>query len=158
MAMKIEGLTEFQKDLLVVAQKKLPKETKNVMRSAGNKALKKVVSKAEAKVKKKKGNGGYHDKFKRGKAFVNKDGETVVRVINSSPHAHLIEYGHRQVVQKGRTDKKKGYVAYKRAGQEVGYTPGKRVVSEGIKDFENSGEFETTISKWIDRMLGSGKL
>lgn len=156
MSFEMQGLSEFQRDLLKVANKRLPKETKKVMRKAGSKARTHVARKARSKVKKKTGN--YHKKFKRGKVFVNKNGETVVRIINSSPHAHLIEYGYRQVVQNGRKDKDKDYRAYKRAGEEVGFVRGQHIVREGMDDFDNSGQYEGILSDWLDQLLKDGKL
>ena len=141
MDLEINGLTELQKSLLEVAQKRLPKETKKVMRKAGSKARTHVARKARAKVKKKTGN--YHKMFKRGKVFVNEHGETVVRVINSSPHAHLIEDGHRQVTKDGR---------------EVGFVPGRKVLKEGMDDFDNSGQYTEILSDWLDQLLRDGKL
>lgn len=141
MDLEINGLTELQKSLLEVAQKRLPKETKKVMRKAGSKARTHVARKARAKVKKKTGN--YHKKFKRGKVFVNEHGETVVRVINSSPHAHLIEDGHRQVTKDGR---------------EIGFVPGRKVMKEGMDDFDNSGQYTEILSDWLDQLLRDGKL
>lgn len=140
MEMKIEGLTEFQKDLLDVAQRKLPKETFKVMRKIGTKARTQVAKHARSKVK--KDTGTYHKRFKRGKVFKDADGQIVVRVINSAPHAHLIEHGHRVV----------------RGGDEVGFAPGKKVMEQGIKNFDNSGEFEKMLSDWLDDLLDSGDL
>lgn len=141
MSMEIEGLSDLQKDLLKIAQRELPKETKKIMRKAGSKARTYVARKARSKVKKKTGN--YHKKWKRGKAYVNAKGENVVRVINSSPHAHLIEDGHRQVTKDGR---------------EVGFVRGRKVLDQGIRDFENSGQYEKILSDWLDQLLKDGKL
>lgn len=137
---ELKGLTDFQKDLLTLAQRKLPKEKKKIMRKIGNKARRYVVKKSKASVKKKTGN--YQKKWKRGKVFDGHGGETVVRVINSAPHAHLIENGHRQVV--GET--------------EVGFIPGKHVLTKGMKEFDSSGEYENMLGDWMDEMLRSNNL
>lgn len=139
--MELKGLTDFQKDLLAVAQKKLPKETNKIMRKVGNKARTRVARKARSLVKKK--TGTYHKKWKRGKVFKGSRGETVTRVYNSAPHANLIEDGHRLVTKDGR---------------EVGYVKGKKVLDKGIKEFDNSGEFENMLGDWVDDMLRSQKL
>lgn len=141
MDMKIDGLTDFQKDLLEVAQRKLPKESFKIMRKIGSKARTQVARHARSKVKKQ--NNVYHKRFKRGKVFKDEDGQIVVRVINSAPHAHLIEHGHRQVTKDGR---------------EVGFTPGKKVMATGIQKFDNTGEFETMLSDWLDDLLDKGDL
>lgn len=141
MSLEINGLTEFQRDLLDVAQNKLPKESLKVMRKIGSKARTKVARKARSTVKKKTGN--YHKGFKRGKAFKDTDGKYVVRVINSQPHAHLIEYGHQQVTKDGRN---------------VGFVAGKNVMANGIAEFDSSGTFEKELLSWLDDLLESGDL
>jgi len=133
-----EGLTEFQQDLLEVAQQKLPRQTAKIMRKTGSRAAVHVRRVARTKVDKK--TGTYHKRFKRGKVFKDADGQWVTRVYNSSPHAHLIEYGHRQVTKDGR---------------EIGFTPGKHVMKEGADKFDDSREFEKMISDWLDDMLDS---
>lgn len=133
--MEFVGLDEFQKDLLSLAQDKLPRETYKHMRKVGSKNAVQIRKVARAKVDKK--TGMYHKRFKRGKVFRDDDGTYVVRVFNSSPHAHLIEYGHRLV----------------RGGQEVGFVPGKNVISEGSKNFDDSQQFEKMTAEWLDKML-----
>ncbi|MEK4247597.1 HK97 gp10 family phage protein [Psychrobacillus sp. FSL K6-2684] len=141
MEFELEGLTDFQNDLLEVAQRKLPKESFKIMRKVGSKARTVVAREARSKVKKKSGN--YHKKFKRGKVFRDRDGDIIVRVINSSHHAHLIEDGHRMVTK---------------SGDEVGFVPGKKVVEHGINNFNSSGQFEELISDWLDDLLDSSRL
>ena len=139
--MQIQGLSEFQRDLLEVSQRRLPREIPKIMRKVGSKARTHVAKKARSTVKKRTGN--YHKKWKRGKVFKGHNGETVVRVINSSPHAHLIEDGHRMVTKDGN---------------EVGFVPGKKVLEKGMREFDNSGISEEMISDWLDGLLRSGRL
>lgn len=139
--MKIEGLTDFQEDLLRTAYE-TPKATASIMRKVGNKAKKKVSKRARRDVKKDTGN--YHKKWKRGKVFEGENGEMVVRVINSSPHAHLIEDGHVIKNEKG--------------GPSLGFVPGKKVLERGMQEFESSGEFSTTAAKELDNLLRKNKL
>ena len=141
MDFKLEGLSDFQRDLLDVAQTKLPRESFKIMRKIGSKARTKVAAHARSSVK--KDTGLYHKRFKRGKAFKDADCQYVIRVINSAPHAHLIEYGHRQVTKKG---------------DEVGFVTGKKVMEKGISKFDDTGEFENMLSKWLDDLLDSGDL
>lgn len=136
----ISGLTELQRDLLDVAQNRLPRESYKIMRKVGSKARTAVAKEARSRVEKKSGN--YHKRFKRGKAFKDPDGQFVVRVINSAPHAHLIEHGHRLV----------------RGGVEVGFVTGKKVLEQGIQKFDNSGQYEKMIADWLDDLLRDGKL
>lgn len=140
MSMEFEGLTDFQRDLLEVAQVRLPRETYKIMRKIGSKANTQVKKEARSKVKKV--TGTYHKRFKRGKAFKDADGQIVVRIINSSPHAHLIEHGHRLV----------------RGGVEVGFVPGKKVMESGMANFDSSGQFDKMLSDWLDEELDKGNL
>ncbi|RIJ65528.1 HK97 gp10 family phage protein [Rummeliibacillus sp. POC4] len=141
MSMEMEGLTEFQNDLLEVAQKKLPKESLKIMRKVGSKARTKVARKARSIVHKQTGN--YQKGFKRGKAFKDSEGKYVVRIINSQPHAHLIEYGHKQVTKDGRN---------------IGFVPGKNILANGMAEFDSSGVYEKELLNWLDDLLESGDL
>lgn len=137
MSLELEGLTEFQKDLLEVAQQKLPKESMKMMRKAGNKLNTYAKREARGAVDHTSGTGNYYKGFKRGKVFKDSEGKVVVRAINSAPHAHLIEYGHRLV----------------RGGKEVGFVPGRLIMHAAAQNYDNSGEFEKVISDELDRML-----
>lgn len=139
--MDIRGLTEFQRDLLKIAQRELPREIPKIMRKIGSKARTQVARKARSQVNKVTGN--YHKKWKRGKVFKGERGETVVRVINSSPHAHLIEDGHRLVTKDG---------------EEIGFVQGKKILEKGMREFEDSGQVGTMLSQWLDDLLEKGKL
>jgi hypothetical protein len=116
------------------------------MRKIGSKARTQVARKARIEVKKVTGNYIGKTKkygFKRGKVFKGSDGEWVVRVYNSSPHAHLIEHGHRMVTKDGK---------------EVGFIKGKKVLEKSMSEFDQSGEMENMLGDWLDDLLGSGKL
>ncbi|MGG2053100.1 HK97 gp10 family phage protein [Lysinibacillus pakistanensis] len=138
--MQITGLTNFQKDLLKTS-KAVPKEMPKIMRKVGTKARSVVAKRARSDVKKLTGN--YHKSWKRGKVFIGNEGAMVVRVYNSSPHAHLIEDGHRQVTKDG---------------QEVGFVRGKRVLEKGMVEFDSSGVAGDMISDWVDELLEQNKL
>lgn len=138
--MEINGLSEFQKDLLRTS-KAVPKEMPKIMRKVGTKARSVVAKRARSDVKKLTGN--YHKSWKRGKVFIGNEGAMVVRVYNSSPHAHLIEDGHRQVTKDG---------------QEVGFVPGKRVLEKGMGEFDSSGVAGDMLSDWVDELLEQNKL
>lgn len=137
--MKIDGLTDFQKDLMSV-DRNAEKVFKEAMRVTGNKAARLVRKKAKALVKKDTGN--YHKSFKRGKVFIGPDDAITTRVLNTSPHGHLVEDGHRQVVN----------------GQEVGFTPGKKVMDKGMKEFEDSRDDVKEFSKALDKLLEKNRL
>lgn len=137
--MKIEGLTDFQNDLLSV-ERNSEKVFKEAVRVSGNKATTHVRKKARKLVKKDTGN--YHKSFKRGKVFIGPDGAITTRVLNTSPHGHLVEDGHRQVVN----------------GQEVGFVRGKKVMKKGMQEFEETREDVKEISKALDKLLEKNRL
>lgn len=139
--MKIEGLTDFQNDLLSV-EKNAEKAFKEAMRTTGNKATRLVRKKAKLLVKKKTGN--YHKSFKRGKVFIDPVGDITVRVLNTSQHAHLIEDGH--------------IVRNRKGGPELGFVKGKKVIEKGIKEFEEKREDVKELSKALDTLLAKNKL
>jgi hypothetical protein len=143
--MEIKGLTEFQKELLEIAQDKLPRESFKVMRKLGSRA-RVYVAKRARQVNKVSGNyigkGPKKYGWKRSKAFYKFD-EYGVTVYNKAPHAHLVEHGHRMVTQDGK---------------EAGFVKGQKVRENGMDDFEASGEVDEILSKWLDDLLESGKL
>jgi hypothetical protein len=100
-------------------QKHFPREAKRLMLRSGTKARAIVLKKAKQLVKKRTGN--YFRSIKRGKVWV--DGSTheyKVRVYSRSPHAHLLEYGHR-IVDKNGVERgfKEGYHVYQKATREI---------------------------------------
>lgn len=141
MSIEFEGLDEFMEDLLVIAQDKMPRESYKIMRKVGQRATTHVRREARAKVKSK--TGLYYKRIKRGKVFKDDADQIVVRVINSAPHAHLIEYGHKVVTK---------------SGDVIGYVPGRNVMSSGAVNFDQSGEFGKMLETWLDELLDSGGL
>lgn len=137
--MRIEGLTDFQNDLLSV-ERNAEKVFKKAMQASGNKATRLVRKKGKTLVKKDTGN--YHKSFKRGKVFIDPAGDVTVRVLNTARHAHLIEDGHRQVVD----------------GREVGFVRGKKVMEKGMREFEQKREDIQEISKALDKLLRDNRL
>lgn len=135
MSIEFEGLSEFQEDLLVMAQKTLPKETNKMMKKAGAKMT--TYARRESREAVDNLTGNYYKGFKTGKVFKDSEGKTVVRTINSSNHAHLIEFGHNVV----------------RGGTVVGFSTGKLVMNGAAKKYDASGDFEKVISDELDRML-----
>ena len=140
MVLKLTGLSEFQKDLFDTAVDRLPKEIPKLMRSVGSRGKTRVSRQAKNLVGVH--NDVYHKRWKRGKVFKDAEGKWVVRVINSSPHAHLIEDGHRII----------------RDGKEIGYSKGLKPLEKGWDKFEKSNAYEKAALKWLDKMLKDGKL
>ena len=137
--MRLEGITDLQRDLLRTAQQ-TPKNAKKIMNKIGSKATSKVRKKSKSLVKKK--TGKFQKKWKKGKVFLDSDGKWVVRVINSAPHAHLIEDGH----------------VLKIGGQVKGFVPGKKVLEKGMQEFYSSGDITKIVSELLDDLLSSNRL
>ena len=95
----------FGNSLLDVADRQFPNETKTFLRKKGtelNQAAKKTAKERVGKNGKgkqeKTANKRYLNGFKRGKVYKHAASNSfAVRVYNSRPHAHLIEYGHVQL-------------------------------------------------------------
>lgn len=136
--LEFQGLTDFQKKLLAVAPKENRKEFNKMFRKVGNRGMTHVRREARMKIDAKSGTGNYMKGFKRGKVFEDNEGKIVVRLLNKSPHGHLIEKG-RRIVGKD--------------GSEHGFKPGYHIVENGAKNFENSGDYETMLSRGVDELI-----
>ena len=129
----IHELTDFEEDLIKLANDKLPRESKKFLRQEGTKLRKNTFKNAKSKVKKDTGN--YFKSIKRGKVY-NYDDSLAIRCYSSDPKAHLIEKGHRQVTK---------------AGVEVGWVDGMNVFEESEKEFEST--YYNDIEEFIDEVL-----
>lgn len=129
----IHELTDFEEDLIKLANDKLPRESKKFLRQEGTKLRKSTLKNAKSKVKKDTGN--YFKSIKRGKVY-NYDDSLAIRCYSSAPHAHLIEKGHRQVTKDG---------------VEIGWVDGLNVFEESEKEFEST--YYNDIEEFIDEVL-----
>lgn len=132
----IRDFTAFEKNLLKLANDKMPKESKKFMREEGTKLRRVTLATAKRKVKKDSGN--YFKSIKRGKVYKFK-GSWAIRDYTYAPHAHLIENGHRQVTKDGK---------------EIGFVPGKHVFEEASKQFES--QYFNDSQNFIDNVLDKG--
>lgn len=130
-------LHALDKDLLKLANTTMPKECKKFIRNEGTKLKRVTTKRAKAEVKKKTGN--YHKGIKRGKVYKYRGNDAwAIRVFGSSPHSHLIEYGHRQIVN----------------GKEVGFTQGKHVFEKSQKEFNTT--YNGDVVKFVDHVIVGG--
>ena len=109
------------------------KSAKKFLQKAGNKLKKKTVEQAQRSVKKY--TGTYIKSIKRGKVYDFK-GNLSIRTYSASPHAHLIESGHRIVTPSGR---------------EKGFKPGYHVFEKAAKNFED--ELTEDVESFIQELL-----
>ena len=146
----ISELADFSKDLIELATKTMPKESREFLRKEGSALRKEVVKTAKSRVKVKTGN--YIKGIKRGKVYKFEGNETAVRVYHVNgkgkklkngeapdPHAHLIEYGH--VI----ADKNKNVKGFKR---------GYHVYRDSLKNYEK--EFLNNCENFIEDMMEKG--
>lgn len=130
------GLDKFQGDMEYVI-KNMPKQTRQLLQRTGTRARAIFARRARSSVEKKTGN--YFERFKRGKVWAppdSKAGTLRVRVYNNSPHAHLIEDGHRIVGKDG---------------SEHGFQPGLKVMDKGNREVEK--EWDDILEKEFDKIL-----
>jgi len=134
----LHELTDFEKDLLKIANDIMPKESKKFLRDSGTKLKKKTSSKAKSKVKKDSGN--YYKSIKRGKVY-NYNDSLAIRCYSGDPKAHLLEKGHRQVTKNG---------------EEVGWVNGYHVFEESEKEFQGTyyNDAEQFTNKIVDYING----
>lgn len=114
------------------------KSAKKFLQKAGNRLKKKTVEQAQKSVKKY--TGTYIKSIKKGKVY-EFQGSLSIRTYSTSPHAHLIESGHRIVT---------------RSGREKGFKPGYHVFEKAAKDFEN--EFAEDTENFIQELLNDNDL
>lgn len=130
---------DFEKDLLNLASNlDNGKEVKKYLRKEGSKLSRRQKSQIKKSVKKKTGN--LLKGAKRGKVYKYED-EWTVRAYNSSPHAHLIDKGHR-IVDKN--------------GVEKGFKTGVNFLEKAEKDFAD--DYHTDTQDFIDKMLNENDL
>lgn len=114
------------------------KSAKKFLQKAGNKLKKKTIEQAQKSVKKY--TGTYIKSIKRGKVYDFK-GNLSVRTYSASPHAHLIESGHRIVT---------------RSGREKGFKSGYHVFEKAAKNFED--ELTEDVENFIQELLDDNDL
>ena len=110
------------------------KSAKKFLRKSGSKLKKKTIEQAQKSVKRY--TGTYIKSIKRGKVYDFK-GNLSIRTYSASPHAHLIESGHRTVTP---------------SGVEKGYKAGYHVFEKAAKEFEEEliEDTETFIQELLD--------
>lgn len=133
----ISQLDAFSQQLMHLANVRLPVESKKFLRKECSKLV--PVARRVARSEIKKISGNYLAGFKAGKPYMF-NGALSCRTFNAAPHAHLIEYGHRNVVN----------------GRERGFTPGKKILEKAAE--RNKNKFYENCENFISEVLGNGSL
>lgn len=137
----LSELSDFTKELLVLANDTMPKETKVFLNKQAGQLRSRVLKIAKAETKQKKGN--YIEGIKKGKVYKYYGDELAIRVYGSSPQTHLVEYGHAMV----------GHKPGKKVGGRVA---GKFIFKKGYENFKDkfSENLEQFASEMLDKGLG----
>ena len=130
-----DELSELKKDLLRSIKDKYPDETKKFIKGEAKKltnVAKKIAKKQIGTSKNSKkewiAEKSYHKKWKAGVPYKYSEGDLCCRAYNSAPHAHMLEYGHRQVPRGKKGQSNKG-------GQANGFTDGNMIMFQAETDF-----------------------
>lgn len=120
---KLNNMTKNSSKIVKKRLKNVGREMTKTIKKISNQLVK--VGKKQKNLKKK-----YHNRFKTSK-ILDDNGTFAVGTYNSSPHAHLIEYGYKT---------KKGYV------------PGKYPIKKGVLEYNKrlKQDLEDMLNKVID--------
>lgn len=157
-------LTRYSRRLLNMAQQQFPQETKQFLRKEAGTLNKRTKEKAKREVGKngkgeapKENDKRYLAGFKKGKAYLHEPTNSyAVRVYNSRPHAHLIEYGHEQAMAGKYIPAAGQKGAMPGLGKQIkqGRIKGKLILRTASEAFEQ--EFIGDTEQFIDDMLQKG--
>ena len=151
----LSELDEFT-DRLIQSSKEAKKTQRKFVQQQGNKLKRKTLAQMRlSEVNELTGN--YKSHIKRGKVWKREDGAQAIRVYSNAPHAHLIEDGHKQLVNPGK-GKGNGHGVI--PGRGIGHKPkdGKKDYVEGRKVFLNAykdmaPEYGRACEEAIDEMI-----
>ncbi|MEY8763343.1 MULTISPECIES: HK97 gp10 family phage protein [Clostridium] len=132
----LEELDSFTKDMLELAEKEMPRESSKFLKKNANQL--KTATKNKAKqlgIIEETGN--YYEGFKSGKVY-KYNGALSCRAYNTSPHAHLLEYGHLQTDKEGNSVGK-------------GFVPGFHPFQRAYEDFIN--KYYNNCEQFVDDMI-----
>ena len=136
-----DELTDFGEELVREAND-FKKQTDQFMRNEAKTLCRRMIARAKKAYTSKTGN--YFAGFKPGrKVYAWDDAQFNVRVYNSMPHAHLLEYGHRAVGHKPNRTYNGNFV------------PGEHVIENTAIGYANefSQHIETKLAQKITKEL-----
>ena len=139
-----EGLSEFTEELLELANKDFPKDTKNFLQRAGNKL--KANARNNYKRGTTQGTKNLVKGLKRDRAYKYGKNEWQVRVKNTAPHAWLVEHGH---VMLGHKSQGKPKLIVGNTGEA--FVRGKNIMGKTAKAFPS--EYQSMAEEFVDKML-----
>ena len=158
-------LDDLTRALFRTAEKIYPKEAKKMLRKQGSVGRKKLRENTKSVTGKKTGN--LLKGIKHGKVYQYKNGDFQIRVKNTAPHAHLIEYGHSNI----KTMKSAGSSGKIPVGSPVQMVPAENgpIFVRGEKEKLIPGKyparktaeemkliFPEAVEEFVDKMLEEG--
>lgn len=154
-----DELSEVKQDLLRSVNEIYPKETDKFIKGECRKLLKVTKNVAKSEVGTSKGikkdwiaSKSYHNNFKVGKIY-DYAGDKCCRVYNSSPHAHLIEYGHINIPRgQKRATTRAGRREQTANRKATSFTEGKLIFD--IASFNFQPEYFNDIENFLAEYLG----
>lgn len=138
----IHELEDFAKDMLELAEKKLPRETKSFIKKQANQ-LKTDTKKKAKSMGIPDTKGMFYSGFRSGKVY-KYEGNLSCRTYNGSPVAHLLENGHLMIGHK--PDRRALKLRY--GGT---FIPGYHYMEKAYQEFKN--RYIDNTEKFIDQML-----
>lgn len=146
MSLEIEFDIETQEILkqLNEMSKNSPKLVKKYLKNVGKNMTKTIKKSAKILVKpgkkQKNPNKKYHNRFKTSK-ILEDTGSFAVGTYNSTPHAHLIEYGHKKVDKNGKVH---------------GFVEGKFPIKKGVNEYNKKASKD--IEEMLEKVINEGGL
>lgn len=146
---EVTGMDDFITDLLALAQEDLPRESKKFLKKNANQLKTATKNKAkELGILEKTGN--YYSSFKSGKVY-KYNGSMACMAMNSSPHAYLLEYGHKIKNQKKGKELTAKYEGKNGETIESDFVPGFHPFEKAQKEFKS--KYYDNCETFIDEMI-----
>ena len=153
-------IDKFAEDVYKFASEKMPKESRKFIRKQGKNLLQATQREAIFSGIHHKSHT-YYDSIKQGKVYkYKKNGAISNRVYSSDNKAHLLEEGHREVLNPVDNKKvapigdgrfAKGVKKGKGIGKEIGFVKGYHVFSNAAKEYEET--YNKECEKFIEDVV-----
>lgn len=142
MEIRLDGIEELQQDLLRAVRAE-PGMAREALEKAGKQFKSTVIKETYSAVEKKTGNLVKGYKLDPVEGFGN---AMHINFRATAPHFHLIENGHEQVTHKTKNGKK-----LKNGGRNIGFVPGRLIVSKVRVKYAT--KFPEEVAKQFNKML-----
>lgn len=146
---EISEFDKYTKNMIDVAKKSMPKKCAKFINKESSKLT--ARTKLEAKSAVFSHTGKYQGSIKK-RSVNKKDGNYSGGSESKDRKAHLLEYGHRQVVNPGKGDGNgRGVIPGKGIGRQVGVVAGRNVFHAAANKFEHT--FNNDVGDFLDEVV-----